>query len=70
MFLGTIIGGSLFNQFNQWIDSPSSAVTILGTAAPLTSIFFLTYILLQVFPSQMRFRVSICCKIFVTLKAN
>ena len=30
------------------IDNPSSAVSILGTAAPLTSLFFLTYIMLQV----------------------
>ena len=30
------------------IDNPASAVSILGTAAPLTSLFFLTYILLQV----------------------
>ena len=48
VFLGSVIGGTLFNQFNQWIDSPSSAVTILGTAVPLTSMFFLTYISLQV----------------------
>lgn len=48
VFIGSFIGGALFNQFNQWIDDPTSAVTILGTAAPLTSIFFLTYIQLQV----------------------
>ena len=49
-FLGSFIGGALFNQFNQWVDNPTSAVTILGTAAPLTSIFFLTYIQLQAGP--------------------
>ena len=48
VFLGSFIGGALFNQFNQWINDPASAITILGTAAPLTSIFFLTYIQLQV----------------------
>ena len=48
VFLGSFIGGALFNQFNQWINDPTSAITILGTAAPLTSIFFLTYIQLQV----------------------
>ena len=48
VFLGSFLAGSLFSQFNAWIDNPSSAVTILGTAAPLTSIFFLNYISLGV----------------------
>ena len=48
VFLASFIGGSFFTQFQQWIDDPSSAVTIIGMSAPATSIFFLTYIVLQV----------------------
>lgn len=48
VFLGSFIAGSLFTQFEQWIKNPESAVTILGTAAPLTSIFFLNYVELNV----------------------
>lgn len=45
--LGTIVAGSFFNQLQQFIDDPSSAVTILATAAPQTALFFMTYIMLQ-----------------------
>ena len=31
-----------------FIDDPSSIITILGTAAPQTAIFFTTYVMLQV----------------------
>ncbi|KAK9806417.1 hypothetical protein WJX73_004348 [Symbiochloris irregularis] len=51
VFLGSFIAGSLFNQFEQWIKDPTSAVTILGTAAPLTSIFFLNYVELNALTS-------------------
>ena len=48
VFLGSFIAGSLFTQFQEWTKNPASAVTIIGTSAPLTSIFFLNYIELGV----------------------
>ena len=48
MFLGSFLAGTLFSQVNAWLDNPRGAVTILGTAAPLTSIFFLNFICLEV----------------------
>ncbi|KAK9864573.1 hypothetical protein WJX84_004373 [Apatococcus fuscideae] len=47
VFFGSFIGGSFFTQIEQWVKSPTSAITIIGTAAPATSIFFLTYVVLQ-----------------------
>ena len=51
VFLGSFLAGSLFSQFTAWVDHPASAITILGTSAPLTSIFFLNYISLSVCPA-------------------
>lgn len=42
--MGSFIAGSFFTNFEEWIKDPRSAVTIIGTSAPLTSIFFLNYI--------------------------
>ena len=50
VFLGSFLAGSLFSQFTAWAEHPASAITILGTSAPLTSIFFLNYISLSVCP--------------------
>lgn len=47
VFLGSFIAGSAANQFKQLIENPGSIVTLLGTAAPQTSIFFLTYVTLR-----------------------
>ncbi|KAK9809699.1 hypothetical protein WJX73_006828 [Symbiochloris irregularis] len=44
VFVGSFVAGSFFTQFETWIKDPKSAVTIIGTSAPLTSIFFLNYI--------------------------
>ena len=44
VFVGSFVAGSLFTQFQEWTHNPGSAVTIIGTSAPLTSIFFLNYI--------------------------
>lgn len=51
VFFGTFIVGSFFSQFNQWIDDPSSAVNLLGTAIPQTASFFLTYMAVLAFIS-------------------
>ena len=48
VFLGSFLVGSFFTNFRNWLDNPSSAATILGTAAPLQSIFFLNYIMFNV----------------------
>lgn len=50
MFLGSFVAGTLFNEVQQWIKNPMEAVSILGTSAPLTSIFFTQYIMTQVPP--------------------
>ncbi|KAK9845039.1 hypothetical protein WJX74_009951 [Apatococcus lobatus] len=47
VFFASFIGGSFFTQLKQWVKDPGSAVTIIGSAAPKTSIFFLTFIVLQ-----------------------
>jgi hypothetical protein len=47
VFFGSFIVGSFFSQFNQWIDNPTSAVNLIGTAVPQTASFFLTYVTLS-----------------------
>lgn len=47
VFFGSFIAGTVANQFKELINNPSSIVTLLGTAAPQTAIFFLTYVTLQ-----------------------
>ena len=49
VWLGSFLVGSFFSQFHQWIDNPSSAVNLLGTAVPQTASFFLTYLALSAF---------------------
>ena len=49
VWLGTFLVGSFFSQFHQWLDNPSSAVNLLGTAVPQTASFFLTYLALSAF---------------------
>ena len=48
VFLGSFIAGSVLNQARALINNPTSIFPTLGTAAPLTSIFFLTWIELNV----------------------
>ncbi|KAL6782290.1 hypothetical protein ACKKBG_A06245 [Auxenochlorella protothecoides x Auxenochlorella symbiontica] len=52
VFFGSFIAGSFFNQFKQFIDDPGSIVTVLGTSAPQTAIFFMTYLLVQALLTQ------------------
>eukprot|EP00887_Chlorella_sp_A99_P007014 scaffold2.g7014.t1 len=44
VFLGSFIAGTFANQLQQFINNPASIVTIFGTSAPQTAIFFMTYI--------------------------
>ena len=48
VFLGSFIAGSVLNQARALLNNPTSIFPTLGTAAPLTSIFFLTWIELNV----------------------
>jgi hypothetical protein len=47
VFFGSFIAGSAANQFKQLVNDPGSIVNLLGTAAPQTSIFFMTYVTLR-----------------------
>ncbi|KAI7841239.1 hypothetical protein COHA_005076 [Chlorella ohadii] len=47
VFFGSFIAGSFANQIRQLVKSPGSILTVLGTAAPQTAIFFTTYVMLQ-----------------------
>ncbi|KAL4447960.1 hypothetical protein ABPG75_005179 [Micractinium tetrahymenae] len=47
LFFGSFIAGSFANQIKQFVQSPSSIITVLGTAAPQTALFFTTYLMLQ-----------------------
>ena len=48
VWFGSFVAGSFFSQFQQWINNPASAVNIIGTAVPLTAIFFMSYMVLNV----------------------
>lgn len=50
VFLGSFIAGTFANQLDQFISDPSSILTIFGTSAPQTAIFFMTYLLLAALP--------------------
>jgi hypothetical protein len=52
VWLGSFLTGTFFNQLKQWVNAPSSAVNLIGTAVPLTAIFFMSYMVLQVMRVQ------------------
>ena len=62
VFFASFIGGSFFSQFKQWIQNPTSAITIIGSAAPRTSQFFLSFVILQVSSSDL----TLSCTLFAT----
>lgn len=48
VFLGSFVAGSVLNQAKELINNPTFIISTLGTSAPLTSVFFLTFIELNV----------------------
>ena len=60
VFLGSFIAGSVLNQASTLLKNPTSIINILGTSAPLTSIFFITYIELNVRGSPRCMTLPLC----------
>lgn len=48
VFLGAMLGGSIFSQLGTLIKSPGSIASSIGTALPSASNFFINFIILQV----------------------
>ncbi|KAL3133713.1 hypothetical protein ABBQ32_008207 [Trebouxia sp. C0010 RCD-2024] len=48
-FLGSLLVGSFLNQITAFLDNPKGIVNTLGSSAPQTATFFMTYILIQAF---------------------
>jgi hypothetical protein len=46
IFFATFLAGSFFNQVQLFVSNPTSIVRILGSAAPQTASFFMSYLLL------------------------
>ena len=51
VFFGTLVAGSIASQIKVFVEQPATFLQTLGTAAPMTSIFFLTYVETNVRPS-------------------
>lgn len=49
IFFGGMIGGSITQQLNQFINNPQGITTQLGTAMPSSSNFFINYLALRSF---------------------
>lgn len=50
VFLGAMLGGSIFSQLGTLIKNPGSIASSIGTALPAASNFFINFIILQVRP--------------------
>ncbi len=47
-----MLGGSAFSQLGALIDNPASLPSLIGTALPASSNFFINYIIIQVRPGH------------------
>eukprot|EP00198_Chlamydomonas_reinhardtii_P013816 XP_001703153.1 MaoC-like dehydratase [Chlamydomonas reinhardtii] len=45
VFVASFLAGALLNQIGRFVSEPGAVLTVLGTGAPQTASFFLTYIL-------------------------
>jgi hypothetical protein len=51
-FIGSLLAGSFLSQFNEFVHNPTGIVNTLGSAAPQTATFFMSFILVQAFIKQ------------------
>ncbi|PNH12876.1 Mitochondrial import receptor subunit TOM22 2 [Tetrabaena socialis] len=47
VFVASFVAGALLNQISQLVDSPGGVLSVLGTGAPQTASFFISYILIN-----------------------
>jgi hypothetical protein len=52
VFLGAMLGGSIFSQFRVALQDPGKIASIIGTALPTSSNFFINYIIVQALAIQ------------------
>jgi len=52
VFIGAMLGGSIFSQFRVALESPGKIPSIIGTALPTSSNFFINYVVVQAFAIQ------------------
>lgn len=52
VFFASFIAGSFLNQIQQFASAPATILSVLGTAAPQTATFFMSYLLLLGFTTK------------------
>ncbi len=52
VFFASFIAGSFLNQIQQFAAAPATIFSVLGTAAPQTATFFMSYLLLLGFTTK------------------